>query len=293
METILLACKQMSTDFVKQTLRENLGRVVIPHVADGFWSIYDNAKSACERNKQLDQILRTFQNLLTQVPKWTPETLKKEVDRIAAASKCDYMEDLLLGVFVSYIRAFASLQQVRSEHVDIPFTRPSIEVFIHKFYVMAARGFWSNAYLFKTVGVTSEQQARNRRDIEVMLADILNEVIDSFIPWKDISKAYFKAPDAPEESAAAPAAPAPTPVPAPALVSPLPPVEEPKPVVKFGENETQEFESETEDSDDEPPAIKLGEDVGLDEDDFESETDSEAEGEVDVKPSSDAVALNL
>jgi len=284
MKTRLLACKQMSTDFVKQTLRENLGRVVIPHVADGFWSIYDNAKSACERNKQPDQILRTFQNLLTQVPKWTPETLKKEVDRIAAASKCDYMEDLLLGVFVSYIRAFASLQQVKTEHVDIPFTRPSMEVFLHKFYVMAARGFWSNAYMFKTVGVTSEQQARNRRDIEVMLADVLNEVIDSFIPWKDISKAYFKAP---EET------PAPVPVPEP-VAAPAPVVEEPKPAVKFGENEMQEFESETEESDDdEPPAIKLGEDVGLDEDDFESESESEAEGEVDVKPSSEAVALNL
>jgi hypothetical protein len=280
----------MSTDFVKQTLRENLGRVVIPHVADGFWSIYDNAKSACERNQQPDQILRTFQNLLTQVPKWTPETLKKEVDRIAAASKCDYMEDLLLGVFVSYIRAFASLQQVRSEHVDIPFTRPSMEVFIHKFYVMAARGFWSNAYMFKTVGVSSEQQARNRRDIELMLADILNEVIDSFIPWKDISKAYFKAPE--ETSAPIASAPAPAPV---VETKPTPVVEEPKPAVKFGENETQEFESETEESedDDEPPAIKLGEEVGLDEDDFESESESEAEGEVDVKPSSEAVALNL
>jgi hypothetical protein len=70
-------------------------------------------------------------------------------------------------------------------------------------------------------------------------------------------------------------------------------VEEPKPAVKFGENETQEFDSETEESDDEPPAIKLGEDVGLSEDDFESDTESDAEGEVDVKPSSDAVALNL
>jgi hypothetical protein len=287
METRLLACKQMSTDFVKQTLRENLGRVVIPHVADGFWSIYDNAKSACERNQQPDQILRTFQNLLTQVPKWTTETLKKEVDRIAAASKCDYLEDLLLGVFVSYIRAFASLQQVRSEHVDIPFTRPSMEVFVHKFYVMAARAFWSNAYMFKTVGVSSEQQARNRRDIEVMLAETLNEVIDSFIPWKDISKAYFKAPEETPASIAPPSAPAPAPV--------APVVEAPRPAVKFGENETQEFESETEESDDddEPPAIKLGEDIGLGEDDFESESESEAEGEVDVKPSSEAVALNL
>jgi len=284
----------MSTDFVKQTLRENLGRTLIPHVADGFWSIYDNAKSACERNKQPDQMLRTFQNLLTQVPKWTAETLKKEVDRISAASKCDYIEDLLLGVFVSYIRAFASLQQSQSEHVDIPFTRPSVEVFVHKFYVQSARVFWSNAYLFKTVGVSSEQQARNRRDIDTMLIDTLNEVIDSFIPWKDISKAYFKSPETTEAPAPAPA-PAPEPVPAPALVQ-----EPPKPAVKFGKNEVQEPESESEDDDsdddtddDAPPAIQLGEDIGLNDDDFESESESEAEGEVDVKPSSEAVALNL
>jgi hypothetical protein len=286
----------MSTDFVKQTLRENLGRTLIPHVADGFWSIYDNAKSACERNKQPDQVLRTFQNLLTQVPKWTAETLKKEVDRISAASKCDYIEDLLLGVFVSYIRAFASLQQTQTEHVDIPFTRPSVEVFLHKFYVQSARVFWSNAYLFKTVGVSSEQQARNRRDIDLMLADTLNEVIDSFIPWKDISKAYFKAPEVPEHPAPTPVPEisAPVAVPAPALVE-----EPPKPAVKFGQNEVQESDTEDEEDSDEdtdddaPPAIQLGEDIGLNDDDFESESESEAEGEVDVKPSSEAVALNL
>jgi hypothetical protein len=286
----------MSTDFVKQTLRENLGRTLIPHVADGFWSIYDNAKSACERNKQPDQVLRTFQNLLTQVPKWTADTLKKEVDRISAASKCDYIEDLLLGVFVSYIRAFASLQQTQTEHVDIPFTRPSVEVFLHKFYVQSARVFWSNAYLFKTVGVSSEQQARNRRDIDLMLADTLNEVIDSFIPWKDISKAYFKAPEVPEHPAPTPVPEisAPVAVPAPALVE-----EPPKPAVKFGQNEVQESDTEDEEDSDEdtdddaPPAIQLGEDIGLNDDDFESESESEAEGEVDVKPSSEAVALNL
>lgn len=275
MKSILLVCKQMSTDFVKQTLRENLGRVLIPHVADGFWSIYDNAKTACERNKQPDQILRTFQNLLTQIPKWTPDTLKQEVERVAAASKCDYIEDLLLGVFVSYIRAFASLQQAPAEHVEVPFTRPSVETFLHKFYVTAARAFWSNAYLFRTVGTTSEQQARNRRDIEVSLSDLLNEVIDSFIPWKDVAKAYFKAPEPTPE-------PVPSIEPTPAPVSS--PVEE-KPAVKFGENETQEFD------DDEPPPLTLGEDIGLNDDDFESETESE--GEVEIKPSSEAVALNL
>jgi hypothetical protein len=269
----------MSTEFVKQTLRENLTRVLVPHVADGLWSIYDSAKAACDRNGQTDQILKTFQNLLTQIPKWSPETLKKEVDRISLASKCEYLEDLLLGVFVSYIRAFATLQQVEKTHVEIDFKRPSIETFVHQLYKHAARQSWSTAYLFKTVGVTSEQQARNRRDIETMIGGAMNEVIDSFIPWKDISKAYFQAPDGPAPVAEAPAVepPAPAPeVPKPALVEATP-------------ARAVQFDEESEDSDDEPPAISLGEDVKLDDSEFETDDDES----VKVEATGETVSLNL
>ena len=190
----------MSTEFVKQTMRDNLSRTLVPHVADGLWSVYDNALKACERNGQPEKTLQTFQNLLTRIPQWSDEILKKEVERIAAASKCDYIEDLLLGVFVSYIRAFASLQQAEATHVKIEFDRPSVDIFVHAFYKQAARKSWSAAYLFKTIGVSSEQQARNRREIETMLEAVLNEVIDSFIPWRTISQAYFRA----KEEAAAP-----------------------------------------------------------------------------------------
>lgn len=243
----------MSTEFVKQTLRENLSRVLVPHVADGLWSIYDNAKIAAERNKQPDQTLTTFQNLLTRVPQWSDEILNKEVDRIAKVSKCDYIDDLMLGVFVSYIRAFASLQQVDSAHVDIHFERPSVEKFVHSFYKASARASWSAAYLFKTIGVSSEQQARNRRDIETLLGTCLNEVIDSFIPWKDVSKAYFRAP-------VTAAAPTPAPEPEPRSDTPMP--EAPK--LSFGQNEVVEFETDDEDDEDEErPRIALGEDVDL------------------------------
>jgi len=276
----------MSTDFVKQTLRENLTRVLVPHVADGLWSIYDNAKTAAQRNKQPDQVLTTFQNLLTQVPKWSEEILDKEVDRIAKASKCDYIEDLLLGVFVSYIRAFASLQQVDSTHVDINFERPTVEKFIHTFYKAGARASWSAAYLFKTIGVSSEQQARNRRDIETMLAASLNEVIDSFIPWKDISKAYFRAR---EETTVPAPAPAPAPEPKP---EPEPEKKAPAPKLTFGAPETVEFETDDEGDDseeeEERPRLALGEDIKLEIDGEEAEE----EGEVDVKPT-ETVALNL
>ena len=272
----------MSTDFVKQTLRENLARVLVPHVADGLWSVYDNALKACERNGQPEKTLQTFQNLLTRIPQWSDEILEKEVERIAIASKCDYMEDLLLGVFVSYIRAFASLQQAEATHVNIDFDRPDLPKFIHTFYKYAARKCWTAAYLFKTIGVSSEQQARNRRDIETMLETAMSEVIDSFIPWREISKAYFHA----RESA--PVAPA-TPVPEP-----------PKPALQFADkNHVHEFETDDEETDDEeeeeaPPKITLGEDVKLDlaDDDDKASVGTEDELEAKLKES-ETVSLNL
>jgi hypothetical protein len=269
----------MSTEFVKSSLRENLTRVLVPHVADGLWSIYDSAKGACDRNGQPDQILKTFQNLLTQIPKWSQDTLQKEVDRITLASKCEYLEDLLLGVFVSYIRAFATLQQAEKAHVDIDFTRPSVKTFVHRLYNQAARLAWSSAYLFKTVGVTSEQQARNRRDIETMIGDAMNEVIDSFIPWKDISRAYFQSQsaEAPVEAPAEAPAPvsAPAPAPAPALV------EEPPKAVQFDDDEDDESDG--------PPPISLGETIDLDDSEFESGDESDS---VKLEPK-ETVSLNL
>lgn len=255
----------MSTEFVKQTLRENLTRILVPHVADGLWSIYDNAKTACERNGQPEKTLQTFQNLLTSVPKWKEETLQTEVDRIVTASKCDYLDDLLIGVFVSYIRAFSSLQQSDATHVNIEFEHPPLSKFIQALYTAAARKSWTQAYLFNTLNVASTQQARNRRDIETMLETTVGEVIDGFIPWREISKAYFKA----KEPAPAPAVP---------------------PPVTFAPPEVREFESEDESEDEERPKIALGEDVKLSDDEEEEEVDTDTE--LDRK-ATETVALNL
>ena len=259
----------MSTEFVKQTMRENLTRVLIPHVADGLWSVYENAKTACERNGQPEKTLQTFQNLLTSIPKWTDETLQTEVDRVITSSKCDYVEDLLLGVFVSYIRAFASLQQSEATQVNIEFDRPSLSKFIHTFYIASARKCWSQAYLFSTINIPSTQQARNRRDIEAMLETTMGEVIDGFIPWREISKAYFQAKDEKPKTTAPP-------------VTFAPP--------QVHEFETDDEESEDEDSEEERPKVTLGEDVALEDDDDKVSVSTEDELR---QKESDTVALNL
>ena len=275
----------MSTEFVKQSMRDTLTRTLVPHVSDGLWSVYDNAVKACERNGQPEKTLQTFQNLLTRVPQWNTETLDKEVDRIIVASKCDYIEDLLLGVFVSYIRAFATLQQSEATHVNIEFERPTVSKFIHSYYIACARKCWSQAYLFKTMGgVSAEQQARNRRDIDSLLEVTVGEVIDSFIPWREISRAYFHAKDLPS----APAAPTPAPVAPPVTFE-----EKPK-VVEF-ETDDEEEEEEDASDDEDRPKISLGEEITLDDEDADADKASvSTEDELLQKAGeSDVVALNL
>ena len=273
----------MSTEFVKQSMRDNLTRVLVPHVSDGLWSVYDNAVKACERNGQPEKILQTFQNLLTRVPQWTTETLDKEVDRIIKASKCDYIEDLLLGVFVSYIRAFATLQQSEATHVNIEFERPTVSKFIHSYYIAAARKCWSQAYLFKTVGgVSAEQQARNRRDIDTLLETTVGEVIDSFIPWREISRAYFHAKDLPSRAA--------EPAPAPAPVVPPVTFEEKPKVVEF---ETDDEEESDDGSEDDRPKIALGEDIKLEDEEDDKASVSTEDELLQKAGESDVVALNL
>jgi Family of unknown function (DUF5764) len=186
----------MSTEFAKEHLREHLVGLLVSPVADGFWSIHDSAKELCERNSQPDQVLRTFQNMLTRIPEWSDNTLSTEVERILKVTNCRYMDDLLMGVFIAYMKSFASLHYRGSQsELKIEFERPSFAKFIHELYKHSARKMWQMAYYFKTVGVSSEQQARNRQDIEKIVTECMEQVIRSFLPWEAIAKKYFSEDD--------------------------------------------------------------------------------------------------
>lgn len=169
--------------------------MIIPHISDGLWSVYENALGICTKNKQLDQTLKTFQNLLTFIPKWDEARLNTEVERIQTASGCTYLEELLTATLITYLRAFASVQYSANQDIEVEFERPPLPRFVHELYKMAARQCWEHAYLFKTYGVTTEQQAKNRRDITQLLENSLDATLDSFLPWKSIVEKYFKEPE--------------------------------------------------------------------------------------------------
>jgi len=229
------------SEFAKTHLREHLGGLLVEPISEGFWSIYNTSRELCERNGQMSEVLRTFQNMLTRIPEWSDSTLTTEVERIQKVTKCTYLDDLIMGVFIAYMKSFASLHyKGGSSEIKIEFDRPSLAKFIHELYKQSARKVWQVAYLFKTVGVSTEQQARNRQDIDKLVAECMEHVIRGFLPWEAIAKKYFAEPPVQD------------------IIKPVDPVaEEPPKAVSFG-NAESESESEDE-SDEDRPRLMLGE----------------------------------
>jgi len=226
------------TEFAKTHLREHLGNLLVSPISEGFWSIYNSAKELCDKNGQAGEILRTFQNMLTRIPEWSEVTLGTEVERIQKVSKCSYLDDLIMGVFIAYMKSFASLHYSESSELKIEFDRPSLQKFVHELYKHSARKLWQIAYLFRTVGTTSEQQARNRQEIEKVVSECMENVITAFLPWESITKKYFS--QSSESSRELPKA------------------------VSFGENEEKELEEEEddeEDSEEDKPNLVVSDEV--------------------------------
>ena len=284
--------------FAKRHIRNRFSLMVLPHVTEGIWSVYENAKTICEKNNQTDQILNTFQNLLTRIPVWTDEVLQAEVKRIISASKCSYLEELLTGVLLTYLRAFAAIQyRSTQDSIDVEFERPPLPKFVHEYYKEVARRCWEHAYLFRTFGVTSEQQARNRKEIDTILDTAFDTVLDSFLPWQSIVNTYFSVeeaspapqkaedviqPVAMETPAAAEPVPEPTPAPVPA------PESEKK--VAF-EVEDEEDDDDVGTDDDDHPKLHLSDETAMI--DFESLDEEKEEKDVKVEAKDGELVLKL
>jgi hypothetical protein len=225
------------SEFAKTHLREHLGSLLVEPISEGFWSIYKSAKDLCDRNGQQSEILRTFQNMLTRIPEWSDSTLSTEVERIQKVTKCTYLDDLIMGVFIAYMKSFASLHyKGGSSEIKVEFDRPSLAKFVHELYKHSARKVWQVAYLFKTVGTSTEQQARNRQDIDKLVGECMEQVIRSFLPWEAIAKKYFAEPQVED------------------IIKPVESAE-PSKAVTFGEADS---DSESEDEE-EKPKLTLGE----------------------------------
>ena len=163
--------------------------ILTPMIISGFNSIWKDAYQVAIKNGEKNKYLMTFQNYLSQVPKWSTAIVQTECKRILEHSGCSYLEDLLTCVHVIQLKALSCVrvgQRQRKVDIDIP----PLEVFIHNVYTNCARKIYTNAYLFES-DVPSLQIQKNNRELELIIRECIMNTIRDSIPTEKILRAYM------------------------------------------------------------------------------------------------------
>jgi len=163
--------------------------IITPLVIEGFRSIFDESWKLCEENDELEKYLMTFQNFLARVPKWNPNIVTEETNRIVEKSNCGYLTDLISCVHIIQLKSLTCMH-VGNQQKKIDISVPSLESFIHKIYINTARKMYTNIYLFEK-NITPLQIQKHNRELELIVREqILNSIRDN-IPVEDILKVYL------------------------------------------------------------------------------------------------------
>ena len=172
------------TEYTKQ-----LVNILSPYIYNGIKKIYFEAKKVCFEKDEIENTLRDFQKNLSIIPKWNQEIIDTECETIVIESKCDWLEDLIMAVFVSHTRILTSINFSKNKN-KVNLKIPKVDHFIHQCYIESARSFWKNPYLFDDT-INKYEFQRNRREAELLIESQINETIRRQLPVKNILREYL------------------------------------------------------------------------------------------------------
>lgn len=164
-----------------------------PCITEGFISLYDDAKNEKEEKQHDSRYddyseIQIFQDFIKKIPKWNQDIIDKESDRIIQKSKCDWLERLLYGVFVSNAKVLSIVRIQPKKDDKMRLKIPKLRNFIHKCYVECGRELYKVAYLFDDEDITTIEKQKNIRDINSIVRDGIVEAVRKLLPIQDILK---------------------------------------------------------------------------------------------------------
>jgi hypothetical protein len=163
--------------------------ILTPIVIEGLKSIFDEAFKLCKDNGETEKYLMTFQNFISRIPKWNPNIIEIEKNRIIERSGCGYLEDLVTCVHIIQLKLLTAIR-VGQKQKKIDITIPKLDDFIHKVYINVARKIYKNVYLFET-GIPPLQVQKHHRELEVIVQECILNTIRESIPVESILRAYM------------------------------------------------------------------------------------------------------
>jgi hypothetical protein len=173
----------------KQEYTRQLVNILYAEIYIGIKSIYDAAKIICDK-KDDKNILKKFQKLLSDIPKWNTDRINTEYKRILKASDCEWFEDLITAVFVSHTKVLTSIKIKNKNKKALELNVPNGPYFLHKCYIESARNFWKKPYLFYH-NFTNIELQRNMADAEELIKESIIESIRKQLPVKHILQEYL------------------------------------------------------------------------------------------------------
>ena len=164
-----------------------------PCITEGFISLYDDAKNEKEEKRNDSRYddyseIQIFQDFIKKIPKWNQDIIDKESDRIIQRSKCDWLERLLYGVFVSNAKVLSIVRIQPKKDDKMKLKIPKLRNFVHKCYVECGRELYKVAYLFDDEDITSIEKQKNVRDINSIVREGVVEAVRKLLPIQDILK---------------------------------------------------------------------------------------------------------
>ena len=183
-------------DFVLSNLNEarnewcsRLVSILTPRIMEGIRSIFNESWKVSVENGEVEKYLMTFQNFICRVPKWNPNIVNEEKNRIVEKSGCNYLEDLITCVHVIQLKVLTCVRVgTRQKKIDISI--PKLNDFLHKAYINVARKIYKNAYLFDKNASPLNQQKHNR-EFETIVEECILKTIRDSIPTEAIVRAYL------------------------------------------------------------------------------------------------------
>ena len=134
--------------------------LTLKHFIDGFKSIYENVKN---KNKESKYILKELQNEIRLIPQWSQNILDKEYNRIKAISKCEYFDNLIEAIFVSYSQML----------------------------ILVARILWKNPHLLYH-RYDNKKQRENYLQLEKLFNSCIHDTIRDLLPYKELVSNYLE-----------------------------------------------------------------------------------------------------
>jgi len=173
----------------KQEYTIHLVNSIYQLIYEGLVNIYDEANKTAKQNDEL----KIFQILLSNVPKWNPNIIDSEYQRIMRNNNLgETIKDLLKAVIKSNI---VVLTNTNVDYDDKLLNELNInddfKSFIHFVYIECARTFYNSPFLFSHRDSAIDIK-RNQSEILKIIQECIKNAIRKMIPLQITIKTYLE-----------------------------------------------------------------------------------------------------